>query len=60
MISFDLTAAARVIRFSEDEFDAVPFSFSFEQLRHELFPIIEINLSWDPTFSECPSESIGR
>lgn len=61
MISFNLAAAARVIRFSKDEFDAVFFGFSFEQLRDELFPIIEINLSWDPTFSESPLESIdGR
>jgi hypothetical protein len=61
VISFNLAAAARVIRFSKDEFDAVFFGFSFEQLRDELFPIIEINLSWDPTFSESPLESVdGR
>ena len=58
MISFDLAAAARVIRFSEDEFDAMLFGFIFEQLRDKLFPIIEINLARNPAFSESPLESI--
>lgn len=58
VISFDLAAAARVIRSAEDEFDTVLLSLRFEQLRDELFPVIEIDLSWDPAFSECPLESI--
>ena len=60
MISFDLAAAARVIRFTEDEFNTVFFGFSFEQRRDKLFPIIEINLSGHPTFSESPLESVDR
>ncbi len=58
VISFNLAAAARVIRFAEDEFDAVLFCFIFEQLRDELFPIIEIDLPGNPAFSESPLESI--
>ena len=61
VISFNFAAAARVIRFSKDEFDAVFFSFSFKQLRDKLFRVVEINLSWDPAFSESPLKSIdGR
>jgi len=58
VISFYLAAAARMIRFAEDEFDTVLFCFSFKQLRDELFPIIEIDFPRDPAFSECPLESI--
>ena len=60
MISFDLAAVARMIRFAEDEFNAVFFGFSFEQLRDKLFCVIEIDFPRNPTFSECPLESIDR
>ncbi len=57
VISFNLTAAARVIRFAKDKFDAVLFCFLFEQPRDKLFPIIEIDLPGNPAFSESPLES---
>ena len=58
MVSFDLTAAARVIGPAEDQFDAVFMSFCFEQFLDELFPIIDIDLSGYPTGTKCPLQGI--
>ena len=60
VISFNLTAAARMIRSAEDEFDTVLLDFCFEQLRDELFPVIKVDLSRNPAFSECPLQGINR
>ena len=60
MISFDPAAAAGMIPFAEDEFIAMLFGFSFEQLRDKLFRVIEINFPGNPDFLESPPESIDR
>lgn len=60
MIPFNFSAAARVVRFAEYQFDAVYFRFRFEFFRDELLSIIEIDLSGDSSFSECPLQGIDR
>lgn len=60
VISFNLATATRVVRPAEDQLDAVFFGFCFEQFRNELFPVIEINLAWNPAGTKSPLEGIDR
>jgi len=55
VISFDPAAAAGMIRFAEDESDAMLFGFSFEHLRDELFPIVDIDLPGNLAFFREPT-----
>jgi len=59
VIQFDLTSATRVVWPAEDQFDTVFLSFSFEHFGDELFSIIDIDLSRDPTITECSLQGIN-
>jgi hypothetical protein len=59
VIPFDLTSAKRVVWPAEDKFDTVFLSFGFEHFGDELFSIIDIDLSRDPTIMECLLQGIN-
>jgi hypothetical protein len=54
VIPFDLTASAWVIGPAEDQFDTVFLSFRFERFSDKLFPIIDVDLTGNPSGAECP------
>ena len=53
VIPFDLTAATRVIWPAEDQFNTVFLRFRFERFSDKLFPIIDVDFSWDSSITEC-------
>ena len=53
VIPFDLTAATWVVWPAEDQFNTVFLSFRFERFSDKLFPIIDVDFSWDSSITEC-------